>query len=116
VERAGGKKELSNKRMHRIANRNRLPVMQTVSPALRAGLTPELIGPAGPLARVVFRMTMRNCDALTRASRTSRSNGNGLHSQTFRSSTPAIPLNSAFGERLARGFNASTTEVSTDSR
>jgi hypothetical protein len=56
----------------------------------------ELSGPEGPLARLVFRMTMRNCDALTRASRTSRSNGNGLRSQTSRSSTPAIPLNSAF--------------------
>ena len=57
----------------------------------------ELSGPEGPLARLVFRMTMRNCDALTRASRTSRSNGNGLRSQTSRSCAPAIPLNSALG-------------------
>ena len=44
----------------------------------------ELSGPGGPLERLVFRKKMRNCDALRCASRTSRSNGNGLRSQTSR--------------------------------
>jgi len=56
-----------------------------------------------------FRTNMRNCDALICASRTSRSNGNGLRSQTFRSSAPAIPLNSAFGRRSRRGSGLMVT-------
>ena len=44
----------------------------------------EWSGPEGPLERLVFRIVMRNCDAQSCASRTSRSNGNGLRSQTSR--------------------------------
>jgi len=39
------------------------------------GANAELSGPEGPLEQLVFRMTTRNCAALGRASRTSRSSG-----------------------------------------
>jgi len=59
--------------------------MQIVSAALRAALTAELNGLAGPLGRLVFRKNIKIKDAkprraLIRASLTSRSSGSPLHS------------------------------------